>query len=239
MLDKMEKLEVMESRFKELEQLMADSQIATNPEELQRLAKERASIEALVSKYQAYKDTNRELADTRHLLEDGLDEEMRALAQEELEDLEKRSSSLEADIKEALITRDPRDEKDVIIEIRAGAGGDEAGLFAADLYRMYSRYAQSKGFVVDVLNTNETGIGGFKEVIFEARGRGAFSKFKYESGVHRVQRVPVTETSGRIHTSTVTVAVMSEVEDVEVDIKSDDLKIDIFHAGGHGGTKCK
>ena len=235
MLEKLEKLEAMESRFKELEQLMADPQIATNPEEIQRLAKERASMEELVSKYQAYKSVSKEVDDTLHLLQDGLDEEMKALAQEELEDLEKRISTLEADIQETLITRDLRDGKDVIIEIRAGAGGDEAGLFAADLYRMYSRYAQSKGFYVAVLNTNETGIGGFKEIIFEARGKGAFSKFKYESGVHRVQRVPITETSGRIHTSTVTVAVMSEVEDVEVDVNPDDLKIDIFHAGGHGG----
>ncbi|MCH8089164.1 MAG: peptide chain release factor 1, partial [Chloroflexi bacterium] len=158
-----------------------------------------------------------------------------AFVQEETTSLERRHASLEAEIEEALTTRDPRDEKSVIIEVRAGAGGDEAALFAADLYRMYSRYAQTLGFKIDVLNTNSTGIGGFKEIIFQVKGQGAFGKFKYESGVHRVQRVPTTESSGRIHTSTITVAVISEVEEVEVTIDPSDLKVDIFHAGGAGG----
>ncbi|MEE9198505.1 MAG: peptide chain release factor 1 [Dehalococcoidia bacterium] len=231
----LKKLESREHRYQELDRLMADPQVAINPDELQRLAKERASLEEMVVKYRDYKSTTRELEDTRRLLEDGLDEEMMALARDELEALEKRRAGLEADIREALTPRDPRDQKDVIIEIRAGAGGEEAALFAGDLYRMYSRYAQSQGFKLDILNTNQTGIGGFKEIIFEARGKGAFSRFKYESGVHRVQRVPVTEAGGRIHTSTATVAVMSEVDDVEVNIKPEDLRIDIFHAGGHGG----
>ena len=146
-----------------------------------------------------------------------------------------RHEELGAQIEDALITRDPRDQKDVIMEIRAGAGGDEAALFAADLHRMYVRYAQVLNYKLEVMNTNDIGIGGFKEIVFEIKGKGAFSKFKYESGVHRVQRVPVTESSGRIHTSTVTVAVMSRVEDVEVNVDPDDLKIDIFHAGGAGG----
>ncbi|MFQ5873318.1 MAG: peptide chain release factor 1 [Dehalococcoidia bacterium] len=230
-----EQLESLERRYRELDRLMADPHVATNPEELQRLARERASIESIVTKYQGYKSTTRELEDTRRLLDDGLDEEMTTFVRGEREALERRRAQLEAEITEALIATDPRDEKDVIIEIRGGAGGEEAALFAADLYRMYSRYAQSKGFQVDVLNTNQTGIGGFKEIIFEAKGRGAFGKLKYESGVHRVQRVPATEASGRIHTSTVTVAVMSEAEEVEVNIDPNDLKIDIFHAGGHGG----
>ncbi|MFQ5934240.1 MAG: peptide chain release factor 1 [Dehalococcoidia bacterium] len=230
-----EQLEAVEQRYRELDRLMADPQVATNPEELQRLAKERASIESIVTKYRSYRTTIRELEDARRLLGGGLDEEMKAFVQSELEALEKRRAQLEAEITEGIIATDPRDRKDVIIEIRAGAGGDEAALFAADLYRMYSRYAQSRGFRVDVLNTSQTGIGGFKEIIFEIKGTGAFGIFKYESGVHRVQRVPVTEASGRIHTSTVTVAVMSEVEEVEVDVNPDDLKIDTFHASGHGG----
>ena len=235
MLGRLDKLEEMERRFQELDQLMADPQVATNHQEIQRLAKERASIENLVSKYRDYKNVSRELEDSRRLLEDGLDDEMKAFVQEETASLERRHASLEAEIEEALTTRDPRDEKSVIIEVRAGAGGDEAALFAADLYRMYSRYAQTLGFKIDVLNTNSTGIGGFKEIIFQVKGQGAFGKFKYESGVHRVQRVPTTESSGRIHTSTITVAVISEVEEVEVTIDPGDLKVDIFHAGGAGG----
>ena len=235
MLGRLDKLEEMERRFLELDRLMADPQVATNHQEIQRLAKERASIENLVSKYRDYKNVSRELEDSRRLLEDGLDDEMKAFVQEETASLERRHASLEAEIEEALTTRDPRDEKSVIIEVRAGAGGDEAALFAADLYRMYSRYAQTLGFKIDVLNTNSTGIGGFKEIIFQVKGQGAFGKFKYESGVHRVQRVPTTESSGRIHTSTITVAVISEVEEVEVTIDPGDLKVDIFHAGGAGG----
>ena len=235
MLGKLDKLEEMERRFLELDRLMADPKVATNHQEVQRLAKERASLEKLVSKYRDFKSVSRELEDSRRLLEDGLDDEMKAFVQEETTSLERRHASLEAEIEEALTTRDPRDEKSVIIEVRAGAGGDEAALFAADLYRMYSRYAQALGFKIDVLNTNSTGIGGFKEIIFQVKGQGAFGKFKYESGVHRVQRVPTTESSGRIHTSTITVAVISEVEEVEVTIAPGDLKVDIFHAGGAGG----
>ncbi|MEE9248966.1 MAG: peptide chain release factor 1 [Dehalococcoidia bacterium] len=235
MLERLDKLEEMERRFLELDRLMADPQVATNHQEIQRLAKERASMENLVSRYRDYKSVSKELEDSRRLLEDGLDDEMKAFVQEETTSLERHHASLEAAIEEALTTRDPRDEKSVIIEVRAGAGGDEAALFAADLFRMYSRYAQTLGFDVDVLNTNATGIGGFKEIIFQVKGQGAFGKFKYESGVHRVQRVPTTESSGRIHTSTITVAVISEVEEVEVSIDPGDLKVDIFHAGGAGG----
>jgi peptide chain release factor 1 len=163
------------------------------------------------------------------------DEEMAALVAEELVGLEARVEGLTRELEEALVPKDAYGDKDVIVEIRAGAGGDEAGLFAADLFRMYARYAEFRRWQVDVIDKNESGIGGFKEIIFEVKGKGAYSRLKYESGVHRVQRVPVTESSGRIHTSTATVAVLPEAEEVEVDIGPDDLRVDIFRAGGHGG----
>ena len=172
---------------------------------------------------------------TQEQLDDGLDEEMVVLVKQEVGNLESRQGRLLEEIKIALLPRDPNDEKDIIMEIRAGAGGDEAGLFAAVLFRMYSRYAQIRGWKIDVLSLNESGIGGFKEIIFEIKGKGAFSRLKYESGVHRVQRVPTTESSGRIHTSTATVAVLPKAEEVDISINPDDLKFDIFHSGGAGG----
>jgi peptide chain release factor 1 len=199
------------------------------------LAQERASIESLVTKYRQYKVTSTSLEETKDMLNDGLDEEMTALAKQEIESLESQLDHLAQELKLALLPKDANDERDIIMEIRAGAGGDEAGLFAADLFRMYSRYAQSKGWEIDIININESGIGGFKEIIFEMKGRGAFSRLKYERGVHRVQRVPITESSGRIHTSTATVAVLPQADEVEVSINPDDLKIDIFHSGGAGG----
>lgn len=225
----------MEQRFGEIDDLLADPEVVTNPQRIQALARERASLEGLVTTYRELKQIGRELDDSRSMLEDNLEQDMASLVAEDIADLERRQELLSQEIREALVTGDLRDGKDVIMEIRAGAGGDEAALFASDLYRMYTRYAQTLGFQTEVLNTNDIGIGGLKEVIFEIKGDGAFGKFKYESGVHRVQRVPVTESSGRIHTSTVTVAVMSEMEEVDVTINPDDLKIDIFHAGGHGG----
>ncbi len=234
-MEKFARLEEMEQRFQEVDRLLADPEVATNPQRIQSLARERASIEGLVTTYREFKEIGRELEDSRSMLNDNLDEDMASLVRDEITDLEKRQDRLSLEMQEALVTGDLRDGKDVIMEIRAGAGGDEAALFASDLYRMYTRYAQTLGFKTEVLNTNDIGIGGLKEVIFEIKGDGAFGKFKYESGVHRVQRVPVTESSGRIHTSTVTVAVMSEMEEVDVTIDPDDLKIDIFHAGGHGG----
>ena len=234
-MEKFARLEEMEQRFQEVDRLLADPEVATNPQRIQSLARERASIEDLVTTYREFKELGRELDDSRSMLDDNLDEEMSSLVKDEIADLEQRQERLSLEMQEALVTGDLRDGKDVIMEIRAGAGGDEAALFASDLYRMYTRYAQTLGFRTEVLNTNDIGIGGLKEVVFEIKGDGAFGKFKYESGVHRVQRVPVTESSGRIHTSTVTVAVMSEMEEVDVTIDPDDLKIDIFHAGGHGG----
>jgi len=214
---------------------MADPAIASDPKELRKLAQEKAGIEDVMTVYREYKRTNRSLEETRAMLGGEQDEEMASLVRQEMAELESRRDELQEQLKLALVPRDANDEKDIIMEIRAGAGGDEAGLFAADLFRMYTRYAQARGWDVEIINANESGIGGFKEIIFEIRGRGAFSRLKYERGVHRVQRVPVTESSGRIHTSTATVAVLPEAEEVEVDISPDDLRVDIFHSGGAGG----
>jgi len=231
----LDRLEVVEKRYEELNQLMAQPEVAADHERLQTFAKEQAGISDLVAKYREYKNTARTLEETRSMLHAGLDDEMAALAKEELESLEARLESLTQELEAALVPQDAYGDKDVIVEIRAGAGGDEAGLFAADLFRMYMRYAETKGWQVDVIDSNQSGIGGFKEIIFEVKGKGAFNRLRYERGVHRVQRVPVTESSGRIHTSTVTVAVLPEPEEVEVDINPDDLKVDIFRSGGHGG----
>ncbi len=232
MLDRLERIE---KRYEELDGQMALPEVATDLKELQSLAQEKASISDLVAKYREYKTAARSLEETRAMLDDGMEEEMEALVKQELEDLEARLAHLHQELKLALLPRDPNDEKDIIMEIRAGAGGDEAGLFAADLFRMYSRYAQVKNWAVDIISLNESGIGGFKEIIFEIKGKGAFSRLKYESGVHRVQRVPTTESSGRIHTSTATVAVLPKAEEVDISINPEDLKMDIFHAGGAGG----
>ncbi|MBI2829916.1 MAG: peptide chain release factor 1, partial [Chloroflexi bacterium] len=205
------------------------------PKLLQKLAQERANIEDVVTMYQQYKATDKALAEVREMLNDGMDEEMTALAKEEKDTLESRLDSQLQELKLTLLPKDENDDRDVIIEIRAGVGGDEAALFAADLFRMYSRYAQSRGWAVDIINTSESGGGGLKEIIFEVKGKGAYSRFKYESGGHRVQRVPATEASGRIHTSTATVAVLPEVEEVEVAIDPNDLRVDIYHSGGAGG----
>ncbi len=230
-----DKLEQIDNRYQEIDRQMAEPEIVSDPKELQRLAQEKAAIDEVVTAYREYRATERSLEETREMLRAEQDEEMAALAKQEVAELELKLEQLSEQLKQALVPRDPNDEKNIIMEIRAGAGGDEAGLFAADLFRMYTRYAQSRGWDVEVINANESGIGGFKEIIFEVRGKGAFSRFKYERGVHRVQRVPVTESSGRIHTSTSTVAVLPEAEDVEVDVNQDDLKIDIFHSGGAGG----
>jgi len=231
----LERLAGIEKRYEELNQQMAMPEIASDLKQLQSLAQERAGIESLVTKYREYKTTARSLEETRTMLDDGLDEEMAALAKQEIANLESRRDDLLQEMKLALLPKDANDKRDIIMEIRAGAGGDEAGLFASDLFRMYGRYAQSRGWNADIINANESGIGGFKEIIFEIKGKGAFSRLKYESGVHRVQRVPITESSGRIHTSTATVAVLPEAEGVEVSINPEDLRVDIFHSGGAGG----
>ena len=231
----LDRLEGIEKRYQELYQQMSMPEVASDLKQLTALAQERASIEDLVNKYREYKTTSKSLKETKTMLGDGLDEEMTALVKQEIESLELQQDHLLQELKIALLPKDPNDEKDIIMEIRAGAGGDEAGLFAADLFRMYSRYAQTKGWGIDIISLNESGIGGFKEIIFEIKGKGAFSRLKYESGVHRVQRVPTTESSGRIHTSTATVAVLPKAEEVDISINPDDLKTDIFHSGGAGG----
>ena len=232
MLDRLERIE---KRYQELDEQMAAPEVASDLKQLQVLAQERASIEDVVTKYREYKATAKSLEETRAMLGDGLEDDMAALVKQEVESLETQLDHLLRELKLALLPKDPNEKRDIIMEIRAGAGGDEAGLFSADLFRMYSRYAQAKGWGIDIINLNESGIGGFKEIIFEIEGKGAFSRLKYESGVHRVQRVPTTESSGRIHTSTATVAVLPKAEEVDIAINPDDLKIDIFHSGGAGG----
>lgn len=229
------RLEGAEARYNELHELMAQPEVATDPTRLRQLAKEQSGLEELVSVFRTYRVTTRQLADAKAMLDETTDEEMRELAKEEADQLAEKQDQLADHLKRLLLPKDPNDEKDVIVEIRAGAGGDEAGLFAADLFRMYTRYAESKGWHVEVISSSESGIGGFKEIIFEIKGRGAYSRLKYESGVHRVQRVPATEASGRIHTSTATVAVLPEVDEYELEINPSDLRTDVFHAGGHGG----
>jgi len=230
-----DRLEQIEKRYQELDKQMSVPEVASDLKQLQKLAQEKASLESLVTKYREYKATVKSLEETKEMLNNGLDEDLIALAKQEIESLESQQDHLSQELRIALLPKDANDEKDVIMEIRAGAGGNEAGLFAADLFRMYSRYAQSKSWGIDIINANESGIGGFKEIIFEIKGRGAFSRLKYERGVHRVQRVPITESSGRIHTSTATVAVLPEADEIEVSINPDDLKTDIFHSGGAGG----
>jgi len=231
----LDQLEIIDKRYQELNEQMATPEVASDLKQLQVLAQERASIESLVANYRKYKATSKSLEETRAMLSDGLDEEMTALVKQEIEKLESQQDHLLQELKLALLPKDPNDGKDIIMEIRAGAGGDEASLFASDLFRMYSRYAQSKGWAIDIIDSNEIGIGGFKEIIFEIKGKRAFSRLKYERGVHRVQRVPTTESSGRIHTSTATVAVLPEADEIEMSINPDDLRTDIFHSGGAGG----
>jgi peptide chain release factor 1 len=230
-----EQLDKIEKRYQEIDEKLAQPEVATNLSQVQALAQERAGLVEMVTKYRKYKKAVKELEDVKSMHDTGLDEEMTTMVKQEMASLETKLEKLTEELRQALLPRDPNEEKDIIMEIRAGTGGNEAALFAADLFRMYSRYAQSHGWKADVISISESGIGGFKEIIFEVKGRGAFSRLKYESGVHRVQRVPVTEASGRIHTSTATVAVLPKAEEVDIAINPDDLKIDVFHSGGAGG----
>jgi peptide chain release factor 1 len=230
-----DKLASVETRYEELGELMSRPDVVSNLPLLQQYAREQREMEAVVSAYREYLQVRRALDEAQTLFNESDDAEMRELAQEELETQRLRVEALEAEIKLLLLPRDPNDSKDVIIEIRQGEGGDEAALFAADLFRMYTRYAEIRGWKVDIENAVDNGPGGYKEVVFEISGEGAYSVLKYEGGVHRVQRVPATEARGRIHTSTATVAVLPEVEPTEVDIKNDDIRVDVFRSGGHGG----
>lgn len=231
----LDKLAQLEHRFAELVQLMADPQIATDATRLIALERERGSLEPTVAAFRAYQQTAQAIEETQALMHDTRDPELATLAQEEIAALRTRRAKLEEELKAKLAPKEPTDERDVIVEVRAAAGGEEAALFTAELYRMYTRYAQRQGWQVELIDARETGIGGFKEIVFEVTGKDVYHRMKHESGAHRVQRVPVTESSGRIHTSTATVAVLPEAADVEVDVKADDLRIDIYHAGGKGG----
>ena len=229
------KLASVEERFQEIEDLMATPEISMDYEQVQTLAKERASLEGLVTTYREHKQLLKEREEVLSLLEEGSEPGMSSLAREEVGKLDNKLEKLDQDLKLAVLPKDPNEGKNVIVEIREGVGGQEAGIFAADLYRMYTRYALLQNWDVELLNSNPSGLDGFKEVVFEVRGKGAFSRLKYERGGHRVQRVPATESSGRIHTSTATVAVMPEADEVDVHISPDELRIDIYHASGHGG----
>lgn len=234
-----EKFAAYQRRYDDLHELMQDPAVSTNPTRLREITREVSEIEPLVEKYREYVATSGALEHTLEMARDESDEEMRSLARDEAEQLRQQQEKLENEMRLMLLPRDPRDKQDTYVEIRAGTGGEEAALFAADLYRMYTRYAERQGWQVSLVDENRTGLKGFRQVIFEIKGKGAFSRLKYESGVHRVQRVPLTESSGRIHTSTATVAVMAEVDDIEVAVRPEDLKIDIYHASGHGGQNVQ
>jgi peptide chain release factor 1 len=225
----------IERRYLAIEEEMAQPEVVTDHLRLSALGRERAEIEETVAAYRRLRDLNDEIGATTEMADEERDPEMAALAREELESLTRRRDEQMAAIRRMLVPRDPNDERDVIVEIRAGTGGEEAALFAAELYRMYTKYAERQRWKVELIDLNETGIGGMKEVVFEVHGKGAFAHLRWESGVHRVQRVPATESGGRIHTSTATVIVMPEVEDVDVQINDADLKIDVYRSSGHGG----
>jgi len=230
-----EKLELIEKRYDELGELVTRPEVYNDFQQVQALSQERSGIEDVVTKYKQYKSVCKSIEDTQAMMDGGLDPDMLAMAKEELNGLKATQQGLEEILKAGLLPRDANEDKDAIVEIRAGTGGDEAALFAADLYRMYSRYAQAKNWQIEIIDSNQNEMGGFKEVIFEVKGKGAYGHLKYECGVHRVQRVPFTEASGRIHTSTATVAVLPEVEEIDVHINQEDLRIDIFRSGGAGG----
>ncbi|MCP4164690.1 MAG: peptide chain release factor 1 [Chloroflexi bacterium] len=230
-----EKLNQIENRYLELEQMMADPSVAADYQRVTKLAREQSELREVVEVYRRFKRVKDELNDAQELLETSDDADMKELAEAEIEELVAENEELTEQLRLLLVPKDPRDQKNVIVEIRAGTGGDEAGLFAADLSRMITRYAEQRRWKTQILSSSLSGIGGFKEVIFEVRGEGAYSRLKYESGVHRVQRVPDTESQGRIHTSTATVAVLPEVEDVEIDIDPNDIRMDIYRSSGPGG----
>ena len=232
MFDKLEDLLI---RFEEIMSELNEPNVTDDQNRFRKLMKEQSDLQPLVDAYKEYKECKQTEADSLEMLEAESDEEMRELLKEELSDAKKRIEELEAKLKILLLPKDPNDDKNVIVEIRAGAGGDEAALFAAEIYRMYVHYADSRRWKTEMISLNENGIGGFKEVVFMITGQGAYSRMKYESGVHRVQRVPETESGGRIHTSTITVAVMPEAEEVDVVIDEKDIRIDVMRASGNGG----
>lgn len=229
-----ERLKETESRFEEVERALADPDVAGRPDDIKALGKEHSELKPLIDSWRSYRQAQQNLAEAKSMLVDASGED-KGYLDEEVRELETQLDGLAAGIVEMLIPKDPNDDRNVIVEIRAGAGGDEAGLFAAELARMYQRYAEARRWKTELLTTNESGIGGYKEVIFEVKGKGAWSRLKHEGGVHRVQRVPVTESSGRIHTSTVGVLVLPEAEEVDVQIDPNDLRIDVYRSSGPGG----
>lgn len=231
----LEKLDSLLKRYDELHVLMADPGVAGNPDSYQKLAKEMSSLQDIVKKYRAYRKVLVELEGAKHLLEKESHEELVEMARGEIAELEKKEGMLKAELEEMILEEDPDANKDVIVEIRAGTGGAEASLFAGDLFRMYSKYAAKNNWKVEIMDSHVAEAGGFKEVIFAVKGKGVYKRLKYEKGAHRVQRVPATEASGRIHTSAVTVAVLAEAEDVEVQITPQDIRLDVFRASGAGG----
>ena len=238
-MDLLEKLAGIEARYEELNHMMADPAVIADYTRLREVGQERTGLQPIVEAYREYREALRHLDEARALVASEAGGDLAALAHEEVAELETKIGAMEANIKTLLVPKDPRDDKNVIVEIRAGTGGDEAGIFAADLYRMYNRYAETHGWKSELLSSNETGVGGFKEVIFMLKGKSAYSRMKYESGVHRVQRVPITEAQGRIHTSTATVAVLPEVDEVEIEIPEKDIEIDVYRSQGAGGQNVQ
>lgn len=231
----LKKLEVLEDKYRELTEKISDPEVINDQKTWQKYMKEHSDLEVIVMKYREYKDVLANIQDSKEILQEESDEELRELAKMELSEMEGQVEPLEAELKILLLPKDPNDDKNVIVEIRGGAGGDEAALFAGNLFRMYSRYAERRRWKMELLSASDTGVGGYKEVSFLIKGKGAYSRLKYESGVHRVQRIPATESGGRIHTSTATVAVLPEVDTVEVNINPNDLRIDVFRSSGNGG----
>ena len=231
----LDRLKSIEERYEKLNELLSDPEVVNDPKKLREYSKEQSDIQETVDVYRQYRDASEQLADAKAMLEEKLDAEMRDMVKEEISELQKETETLSERLKVLLIPKDPNDDKNVIMEIRGAAGGEEAALFAGNLYRMYSRYAELQGWKTEVMEANVTGTGGYKEIIFMITGRGAYSKLKYENGAHRVQRVPETESGGRIHTSTATVACLPEAEEVEVDIHEKDIRVDTFASSGPGG----
>ncbi|RIW36146.1 peptide chain release factor 1 [Bacillus salacetis] len=230
-----DRLQAVEDRYEKLNELLSDPEIVNDPKKLREYSKEQSNIQETVEAYREYKEATSQFKDAKSMLEEKLDADMREMVKEEVSELEDKIEELEERMKILLIPKDPNDDKNVIMEVRGAAGGDEAALFAGDLYRMYTRYAETQGWKIEVMEANSTGVGGYKEIIFMINGNGAYSKMKYENGAHRVQRVPETESGGRIHTSTATVACLPEAEEVEIDIHEKDIRVDTFASSGPGG----
>ena len=230
-----DRLQAVEDRYDRLNELLSDPEIVSDTNKLREYSKEQSDLQETVEAYREYKELESQLADAKAMFDDKMDADMREMVKEEVNELEEKVEAIEARLHVLLIPKDPNDDKNVIMEVRGAAGGDEAALFAGDLYRMYSRFAESKGWKVSIMDSNATGLGGFKEIVFMVSGKGAYSKLKFENGAHRVQRVPETESGGRIHTSTATVACLAEVEEVEVEIHDNDIRVDTYASSGAGG----